>query len=38
MGKPMASFLECSAKLDVIGKQISRLETDLREAFRKAFD
>lgn len=38
MGKPMAGFQECSGKLDTIGKQISELETDLREAFRRTFE
>ena len=38
MGKPMAGFQECSNKLDTLGKQISELETDLREAFRRTFE
>ncbi len=37
MGKPLAGFQECSAKLDAIGQQITELETDLREAFRRTF-
>lgn len=36
-GKPMAGFQECNNKLDVIGKQIEELETDLRKAFRQTF-
>jgi hypothetical protein len=38
MGKLMAGFQECSAKLDTIGKQISELETDLKKAFSKTFE
>lgn len=38
MDKPMAGFQECSAKLDIIGKQISELETNLREEFRRTFE
>ena len=38
MDKPMAGFQECSNKLDTIRKQISELETDLREAFRRTFE
>ncbi len=38
MGKVMAGFQECSAKLDTIGKQISELETDLKKAFSKTFE
>lgn len=38
MGKPMAGFQECSVKLDAIGKQISKLEADLREAFSRTFE
>lgn len=37
MGKPMAGFQECSNKLETIDKQISELENDLREAFRRTF-
>lgn len=38
MGKQMAGFQECSIKLNSIGKQISELETDLREAFSRTFE
>ena len=38
MNKPMAGFRECSEKLDIIGKKILDLETDLREAFRRTFE
>ena len=38
MGKPLAGFQECSVKLDAIGKQISELEVDLREAFIRTFE
>lgn len=38
MGKLMAGFQECSAKLDSIGKQIEELETDLKKAFSKTFE
>lgn len=38
MNKPMAGFSECSEKLDIIGKQILELETDLQEAFRRTFE
>jgi hypothetical protein len=35
--KPLAGFQECSAKLDAIGQQISDLETELREEYRRTF-
>ena len=38
IGKPMVGFQECSGKLDAIGEQISELETDLREEFRRTFE
>lgn len=38
MGRLMAGFQECSAKLDTVGKEISELDTDLKEAFNKTFD
>jgi hypothetical protein len=38
MNKPMAGLRECSEKLDIIGKQILELETDLQEAFRRTFE
>lgn len=38
MGKPMAGFQECSAKLKAIERQVSELETELRQAFRETFD
>jgi hypothetical protein len=37
-GKVMTGFKECSAKLGIIGKQITELETDLRKAFYKTFE
>jgi hypothetical protein len=36
--KPMAGFQECSDKLNIIGKQISELETSLRKEFRQTFE
>ena len=38
MGKPMSGFQECSNKLEIIGKQISELENDLRKAFRGTYE
>lgn len=38
MGKPTPGYQECHDKLDAIGKQISKLETDLREAYCRTFD
>lgn len=38
LGKPMPGFKECSNKLETIGKQISDLENDLREMFRRTYD
>ncbi len=37
-GEAMVGFQECSAKLDVIGKRITTLETDLRKAFCETFE
>lgn len=37
-GKLMAGFQECSAKLDIVGKEISQLEEDLRKAFNETFE
>lgn len=36
-GKLMAGFEECNAKLESIGKQITELEDDLRNAFNHTF-
>lgn len=36
--KPMAGFQECGNRLDTIRKDISELETDLREAFCRTFE
>jgi hypothetical protein len=38
MGKVMSGFQECSEKLDVLGKQIAALETDLRRTFLDTFE
>jgi hypothetical protein len=38
MGRPMAGYQECSAKLDAVQAQIWRLETDLRKAFQTTFE
>ena len=37
MGKPLAGFQECSAKLESISKQIEDLEKGLREAYLLTF-
>ncbi len=38
MGRPLAGFQECSAKLNAISQQITNFETELREVFRQTFE
>jgi hypothetical protein len=38
MGRVVAGFQECSAKLDTVGKQIADLDADLKKAFSKTFE